>query len=282
MSIFTILNYIFFTLVALICLLPYLHIISKSFSSNTAVVSGNVAFWPIGFQLDVYDYVLKDVLFWKAFRNSVVVTILGTVISMTVTILAAYPLSKHDFRGRKVILMMYIFSMLFYGGTIPIYIFMQTLGLLNTLYAIIIPNIVVQYNLFVLKTFFEELPDEIEESAQIDGAGQLRALISIVLPISLPCLATIGLFYAVGYWNNYYHAMLFITKPSVKPMQLYLSELIRTAAQINELEPEMAMNLSSFGIQAGSIIAGTLPILILYPFAQKYFVTGLTLGSVKG
>ena len=281
-SIFSLLNYLFFSLVALICLLPYMHIIAKSFSANNAVVAGKVAFWPVGFRLDVYKYVMKDHLFWNAFGNSVFVTVVGTVLSMAVTVLTAYPLSKPGFRGRKLILLFYVFSMLFYGGTVPIYIFMQTLGLLNTLWSIIIPFIVSQYNMFVLKTFFEGLPSAIEESARIDGAGHMRILLSIVLPLSLPSLATIGLFYAVGYWNNYYHAMLFITKPAVKPMQLYLYELISTATRIDELDPELAMSLSSSSVQAGSILVGTLPILIAYPFAQKYFVTGLTIGSVKG
>ena len=281
-SIFSLLNYLFFSLVALICLLPYMHIIAKSFSANNAVVAGKVAFWPVGFRLDVYKYVMKDHLFWNAFGNSVFVTVVGTVLSMAVTVLTAYPLSKPGFRGRKLILLFYVFSMLFYGGTVPIYIFMQTLGLLNTLWSIIIPFIVSQYNMFVLKTFFEGLPSAIEESARIDGAGHMRILLSIVLPLSLPSLATIGLFYAVGYWNNYYHAMLFITKPAFKPMQLYLYELISTATRIDELDPELAMSLSSSSVQAGSILVGTLPILIAYPFAQKYFVTGLTIGSVKG
>ena len=281
-SVFTVLNYAFFTLVALLCLLPYLHIIAKSFSSNTAVVSGKVAFWPVDFGLEVYKYVFQDSLFWSAFGNSVFVTVVGTLLSMVVTVFAAYPLSKPDFRGRRVILLLYVFSMLFYGGTVPIYVFMQSLGLLNTLWAIIVPFIISQYNMFVMKTFFEGLPAAIEESARIDGAGHLRILVSIVLPLSLPSLATIGLFYAVGYWNNYYHAMLFITRPEVKPMQLYLYELISTAARVSELDPEMAMSVSSAGVQAGSILVGTLPILLLYPFAQKYFISGLTIGSVKG
>ena len=281
-SVFTVLNYAFFTLVALLCLLPYLHIIAKSFSSNTAVVSGKVAFWPVDFGLEVYKYVFQDSLFWSAFGNSVFVTVVGTLLSMVVTVFAAYPLSKPDFRGLRVILLLYVFSMLFYGGTVPIYVFMQSLGLLNTLWAIIVPFIISQYNMFVMKTFFEGLPAAIEESARIDGAGHMRILFSIVLPLSLPSLATIGLFYAVGYWNNYYHAMLFITRPEVKPMQLYLYELISTATRVSELDPEMAMSVSSAGVQAGSILVGTLPILLLYPFAQKYFISGLTIGSVKG
>lgn len=279
---FAVFSYLLFTALCLICLLPFVHLIAKSLSSLSAVVSGMVAFWPIGWQSDVYLYVLQNDLFWQAFGNSAFITIVGTVLSTTVTVLTAYPLSKPHFRGRKVILLMYVFSMLFFGGTVPIYIFMQSLGLLNTLWSVIVPFFIVQFNMFVMKTFFEELPESIEESAVIDGAKPMRILVSIVLPLSLPSIATISLFYAVNYWNGYYHAMLFITNPKVKPLQLYLYELITTASRIRELDPEQAQNLSSVGVQAASIIVGTTPILLAYPFAQKYFVHGLTLGSVKG
>ncbi|WP_102410027.1 ABC transporter permease subunit [Beduinella massiliensis] len=275
-------NNVFFLAVALVCLLPYLHLIAKSFSGNFAVVAGKVGFWPVDFQLDVYGYVVRNGVFWQAFRNSVLITVLGTIASMAVTVLAAYPLSKPDFRGRRLILLLYVFSMLFYGGTIPIYILMQSLRLLNTLWAMIIPFLVTQFNLFVMKTFFEGIPPAIEESAKIDGAGQMRILLCIVLPLSLPSLATIALFYAVNYWNGFYHAMLFVNKQDVKPLQLYLYEMIGAAANTSELDPEAAMSISSGGVQAASIVLGTLPIVLLYPFAQKYFVHGLTIGSVKG
>ncbi len=275
-------NNTLFVLLGLVCLLPFVHLISKALSSNTAVMSGFVSFWPVGFQLDVVRYVLNNNMFWQAFSNSLFVTVAGTVISVSVTVLAAYPLSKSDFRGRKCILLMYVFSMLFYGGTVPVYILMQSLGLLNNLWSVIIPFTVSQFNLFVMKTFFEGIPESIEESARIDGAKPLRILRSIILPLSLPSVATIALFYAVNYWNGYTHAMLFITKPAVKPLQLYLYELISTASKIKELDPEQAMNLSSIGVQAASIVLGTLPIILAYPFAQRYFVHGLTVGSVKG
>ncbi len=281
-SLFQAASVLLFTLLCLVCLLPFVHLIAKSLSNNSAVIAGAVSFWPVGLQLDVYRYVFNSQMFWQAFQNSAFVTVVGTLISTSVTVMSAYPLSKPYFRGRKVILLMYVFSMLFFGGTVPIYIFMQTLGLLNTLWSVIVPFVISQFNLFVMKTFFEELPESIEESAVIDGARPTRILLSIVLPLSLPSIATISLFYAVNYWNGYYHAMLFITNPRVKPLQLYLYELINTASRINELDPEQAQNLSSVGVQAASIVVGTLPILLTYPFAQKYFVHGLTLGSVKG
>lgn len=277
-----ILNIVLLALVSLICLLPFVHMIAKSFSGAAAVSAGWVTFYPIDFTLNTYRYVLRDSLFFSSFRNSVIVTVGGTLLSLTSTVLAAYPLSKQHLRGRRVILLLYVFTMLFYGGMVSIYVFMRTLNLLNTLACQIIPLLVSQYNLFVMKTFFEGIPESIEESAHIDGAGPLRTLVSIVLPLSLPSLATIGLFYAVAYWNNYYHPMLFITRADVKPLQMYLYELITTTQNLYEVDPVIAAGLSSSGMQAAAIVVSTLPIQLVYPFLQKYFIKGLTVGSVKG
>lgn len=277
-----ILNSMLLALVSLICLLPFVHMIAKSFSGAAAVSAGRVTFYPIEFTLNTYRYVLQDSLFFSSFRNSVIITVGGTLLSLTFTVLAAYPLSKQHLRGRRVILLLYVFTMLFYGGMVSIYVFMRTLNLLNTLACQIIPLLVSQYNLFVMKTFFEGIPESIEESAHIDGAGPLRTLVSIVLPLSLPSLATIGLFYAVAYWNNYYHPMLFITRADVKPLQMYLYELITTTQNLYEVDPVIAAGLSSSGMQAAAIVVSTLPILLVYPFLQKYFIKGLTVGSVKG
>ena len=276
------LNIMLLALVSLICLLPFVHMIAKSFSGAAAVSAGRVTFYPIDFTLNTYRYVLQDSLFFSSFRNSVIITAGGTLLSLTFTVLAAYPLSKQHLRGRRVILLLYVFTMLFYGGMVSIYVFMRTLNLLNTLACQIIPLLISQYNLFVMKTFFEGIPESIEESAHIDGAGPLRTLVSIVLPLSLPSLATIGLFYAVAYWNNYYHPMLFITRADVKPLQMYLYELITTTQNLYEVDPVIAAGLSSGGMQAAAIVVSTLPILLVYPFLQKYFIKGLTVGSVKG
>lgn len=277
-----VLNIVLLTLISLVCLLPFVHMIAKSFSGAAAVSAGRVTFYPIDFTLNTYRYVLQDSLFFSSFRNSVMITVGGTLLSLTFTVLAAYPLSKQHLRGRRVILLLYVFTMLFYGGMVSIYVFMRTLNLLNTLACQIIPLLVSQYNLFVMKTFFEGIPESIEESAHIDGAGPLRTLVSIVLPLSLPSLATIGLFYAVAYWNNYYHPMLFITRADMKPLQMYLYELITTTQNLYEVDPVIAAGLSSSGMQAAAIVVSTLPILLVYPFLQKYFIKGLTVGSVKG
>ena len=275
-------NYALLTVVALICLLPFVHMIAKSFSGAVAVSAGKVTFWPLDPTLNTYRYVLQDGLFFSSFRNSVIITGSGTLIALSITTMAAYPLSKQHFRGRKVILLLYVFTMLFYGGMVSIYVFMRTLNLLNTLVCQVIPLVLSQYNVFIMKTFFEGLPEAIEESAHIDGAGHLRTLFYIVLPLALPSLATIGLFYAVGYWNSYYHAMLFVTRPNVKPLQMYLYELITKTQNLYEVDPVIAAGLSSSGMQAAAIVVSTMPILLVYPFLQRYFVKGLTIGSVKG
>ncbi len=269
-------------ILALICVLPFMHMIAKSFSGASAVSAGRITFWPLDATLNTYRYVLQDGLFFSSFKNSVTITLAGTFVALAITTMAAYPLSKQYFRGRKVILMLYVFTMLFYGGMVSIYIFMRSLNLLNTLLSQIIPLALSQYNLFIMKTFFEGIPEPIEESAHIDGAGPIRTLVSIVLPLSLPSLATIALFYAVAYWNSYYHAMLFVTRADVKPLQMYLYELITTAQNLYEVDPVIASGLSGGGMQAAAIVVSTMPILMVYPFVQKYFVKGLTIGSVKG
>ena len=279
----SLLIYILMILLALICLLPVVHLIAKSFSGYNAVIAGRVAFLPIDFQLDVYSYVLHNGLFWRAFINSVIITLGGTFLSLFVTIFAAYPLSKKNFRGKKFILLLYIFSMLFYGGTIPVYILMQSLHLLNTLWAVIIPFLVVQFNLFIMKTGFETVPSALEESAKIDGAGHFTIFSRIYFPLSTPTVATIALLYGVNYWNNYYHSMLFITKQSAKPLQLYLYELITSASMLSsENAFESTMNLPSSGMQAAAIVLSMIPVVIFYLLCQRYLISGMTIGSVKG
>ena len=282
-NIVSFLIYLVMTLLALVCLLPILHLVAKSFSGYNAVVAGKVAFIPKDFQLDVYSYVLHNGLFWRAFLNSVLITIGGTLLSVLVTILSAYPLSRSDFRGKKAILLMYVFSMLFFGGTIPIYILMQSLHLLNTLWAVIFPFLVVQFNLFIMKTGFETVPSALEESARIDGAGHVTIFSRIYLPLALPTIATISLLYGVNYWNNYYHSMLFITKQNVKPLQLYLYELITSASMLSsENAFESSMNLPSSGMQAAAIVLSMIPVIIFYLVCQRYLISGMTIGSVKG
>ncbi len=279
-------NYSFFILLGVITVFPFLNLIAKSLSSEAAVISGQVSLIPVDLQFGTFAFVLKDNLFQSAFRNSVFVTLVGTMLSMGMTVLSAYPLSKPMLRGRKLFILMFVFTMLFSGGLIPTYLLIQSLGLVNKLPVLFLPAMISVFNLLVIKNYFENIPDALEESAKIDGASNTRILLQIVLPLSMPVLATIALFYAVAFWNDFFMAMIYINSPELKPMQLYLKELLASAndvfMRLDTIDVNMAMNASPQAIQAASIIVATVPILLVYPFLQKYFVKGVMLGSVKG
>ncbi|MDF2669682.1 MAG: sugar transporter permease [Paenibacillus sp.] len=275
-------NYIFFTLMAITTIFPFINLIAKSMSSEAAVISGQVNLIPIDLQFGTYKYVISNSLFLNSIKVSLLVAITGTLLAMIMTTLAAYPLSKPRLRGRSFFILMYIFTMLFSGGLIPTYLLMQNLNLLNTLPVLFLPSMISVYNMLIIKNFFEGLPDSLEESAKIDGASNLTILYRITLPLSMPVLATIALFYAVAFWNDYFNALVYINTPELKPMQLYLKELFVTSSDAFLKDNiDAAMNVSPQSIQAASIMLGTLPILIVYPFLQKYFVKGVLVGSVK-
>lgn len=276
-------NVLVLVIIGLVCILPFLHVLAKSLSDQASVMANKVSFYPIGLNLSAFEFVLTQSRYFEALKVTLFVTVVGTMLSMAITIMAAYPLSKPEFRGRKLITLLYVFSMLFYGGIIPGYILMKSLGLLDTVWAMIIPLLVVPFNLFVCKTFFEGLPESIEESARMDGASNFRILVSILLPISLPVIATLGIFYAVGYWNNYFHPLIYINAVDLKPLQIFLYDTISNTEDVIAQQPEeVRLSLSSEGLRAATVILTVLPILLVYPFLQKYFVHGLTVGSVKG
>jgi putative aldouronate transport system permease protein len=279
---FAVVNYIVLTVIGLLALMPFLNVIAKSVSTETAVVAGRVSFYPIGFQLNAYKYVLQQGTFLSSLQVSLFITAVGTLISMVVTILTAYPLSKR-IRGRKWILLVFIFTMLFKGGIIPDYFLMRGLGLLNNVWSLIFPHLLIVFNMLVMKSFFETLPESLEEAAIMDGAGYLRIVFSIVVPLSLPVIATITLFYAVAYWNNFFFALLYITRPDLKPLQLYLFEIITESKMtFEDISINQLMNISPGSIRAATVIVSTVPILLVYPYLQRHFVKGLIIGSVKG
>ena len=268
---------------ALIAFLPFLHVAAKSVSASGAVTGGLVGFWPVGFQAETVTFVMQHTIFFRALLNTLVVTVVGTAISLAVTITTAYPLSKPLLKGRKLILLMYIFSMIFYGGMIPAFMVVKTLGILDTYAALILPFVIVQFNMLVVKNYMEGLPESIEESARIDGAGHMRTLVSIVCPMSTPVIATVALLYAVNYWNNYFHALLYTSSPSMKTLQLFLYDVIYSSESIIEkLMGTDAQNISTEGIRSAVVVLSIVPIILLYPFVQRYFVQGITIGSVKG
>jgi putative aldouronate transport system permease protein len=273
-------------LFAVITLLPFLNVIAKSASSEGAVVTGRVKFWPIGFQLTTYEYVLKQVEFQNGLKVSLVTTILGTFAAVFIAATVAYPLSKPQMVGRKFFMMVFVFVMLFSGGMIPSYMLYRTMGLTNTIWALITSGMCSVFNILLIKTFYEQLPESVEESARMDGASNMRALFYIVLPMSMPVIATVTLFYAVGYWNGYFAGILYITKPGLKPLQQYLYDLVKasqTSPDANTMTDATAyMNTNPESIRSATIFLATAPILLVYPFLQKYFVKGVNIGSVKG
>jgi len=280
---FSVFNYLLFIAIGLTTLLPFVNLIAKSLSSESAVISGKVGLFPIGIQFDTYKYMLRDSMFLNSLKVSIFLTLIGTACSLLVTTLTAYPLSKSRLRGRKGLLLIFVFTMLFSGGLIPTYLLMQNLHLVNTLPVLFLPGMVNVYNMLIIKNYFEGLPDELEESAKLDGAGNFRILISVMLPLSLPVMATIGLFFAVAFWNDYFASMIYITNPSIKPMQLYLKELlVSSSGDFLKNNIDAAINKTPQSIQASSILLATIPILLVYPFLQKYFVKGVLVGSVKG
>ena len=276
--------YVYMFLFSLLAMLPILHVASKGVSSGEFVTAGLVRFFPRGFQLETLKFIILGTGFLPAMKNTILITGIGTAISMVTTILTAYPLSKSEFRGRKVILFLYVFSMIFYGGMIPAYMVMRTLGILDSIWACILPFAIIQFNMFIVKNYFEALPSEIEESAKVDGAGDLRILVSIILPMSTPVISTVGLLYAINYWNNYFHAMMYTISESMRTLQVYLYNLINTSSEVamNLASGDGMTNLTSAGLVAAAVSISVLPILVAYPFVQKFLVKGMTVGSVKG
>lgn len=281
--VFNVFNHFLLLLLAAATLFPFLHVLAQSLSSETAVISGKVGLFPIGIQLGTYKHVMGGTQFINSFKISLLITLLGTLGAMIVTTFAAYSLSKPKLPGRRFLLVFFIFAMLFYGGIIPNYLLMRNLGLLDTIWVLMLPTLVNVYNLLIVKNFFEGLPESLEEAARIDGASTFGILFRIVLPLSLPVLATVSLFYAVSYWNDFFRAMIYISRPSLKPLQLYLYEIVtQTQRPMLDVPVDSAMNLTPAAVRSATIIATTVPILVVYPFLQKYFVKGMVVGSVKG
>lgn len=268
----------------LICLVPILHVASISLSSNTAILSGRVYIWPVNLNFDSYKVVFADKTMIRSLLFTATLTIVYTVLSMLMTILAAYPLSKKGLKGRNFFLLVIVFTMYFSGGMIPDYILIRNLNLLNNFWALVLPGLISAFNMIVLKTFFTTLPESLEESAFIDGASYLTILIRIVLPLSLPVLATLSLFYAVGRWNYFMDALLYITDSKLYPIQLKLYQIIYNNMQpeISAIEGNISSNLLPESLKAASVMFATIPIIVVYPWLQKYFISGVMIGAIKG
>ncbi|KHL91954.1 MULTISPECIES: carbohydrate ABC transporter permease [Paenibacillus] len=276
--------YLFLITLGVMMLLPLVNVLSKSVSEEWAITSGKVGILPVGFQLDTLREVISSSMFIRAFCVSVGVTVVGTLISILMTALTAYPLSKRNLPGISFFMVLFIFTMLFSGGLIPNYLLMRQLHLINNLWVLILPGMISVFNMLVIKSYYESLPEALEESARIDGAKTYTILFRIILPLSMPVIATIALFYAVGYWNDYFGPMIYINDTALKTLQLYLQDVVMDASAANAVNKSVddLMNMSPEGIRAATVVASTVPILFVYPFLQKYFIKGVLIGSVKG
>lgn len=282
------LNYIILIAFLIIVLYPFVYIVSCSFSSGQALISGKVTLLPVDPTLEGYKAILEYKDIWTGFANSFLYTITGTFVGLTLTILAAYPLSRFSLVGRRPLMMLFLFTMLFNGGLVPNYMLVLSLGLLNTAWAIILPTALSAYNVIVARTFFiNTIPNELHESAELDGCGEFRFLISIVLPLSKAIMAVLVLWIAIGFWNSYFNPMIYLNDKSKFPLQLILREILLmanvdfTKAAANPELYYKNQQLSEI-LRYGTIIISALPLMVLYPFIQKYFVQGVMIGSVKG
>jgi putative aldouronate transport system permease protein len=280
-------NYLILGVCSLFALYPFWYEIVSSVSSSRAITAGEVFLWPVEFNTEAYQRLFQDGQLFVAMRNTIVVTLVGTALNMTLTVLAAYPLSRRRLLGRSSLLIFITFTMLFITGVIPNFILIKSLGLMDTYWALWLPALISTYNMFVMKTFMEGLPEEVEESAAIDGAGDWRILIQIIIPLCKPIMAALSLFYAVGWWNSYFSVLLYITKTTKQTLTLKLYQMIQQVDQnlLNNLsgsEGVAQVILTPEGIKAAAIVIAVTPILIVYPFLQKHFVKGVLIGSVKG
>lgn len=286
-KVFVVCNTIFLTFITLLGIIPFIHLLSISLSSNTAAMAGEVKLWPVGFTWDAYVYLGEKVEFFRSLGVSVERVVLGAVVNMFLVFITAYPLSKsnNQFRFRTVYVWVFAITMFFGGGLIPTYIVVKNTGLLDSIWALILPGALNVWNMVLMLNFFRNIPRELDEAATIDGAGHWRVLWQIYLPISLPSIATIGLFTIVGHWNAWFDGILYLNSPERYPLQTYLSTLIMSLnAQMSSMSVEQLKimeNLSEKTIRMAQIFMGALPIMVVYPFMQKYFVKGMTVGSVK-
>ncbi|MBD0379517.1 carbohydrate ABC transporter permease [Paenibacillus sedimenti] len=275
-------NYTLLLIIAVVCVLPFVYVLAISFTSPSEVAKGGLILFPKEWSLSAYKYIFSTDTLMRSMLVSIYITVVGTFINLLFTALMAYPLAKKQLRGRQTILLAVLFTMLFSGGMIPTYFVVKGLHLTNTLWSLMIPSAISAFNLIVLKNFFQEIPDGLEDSAKIDGCTDLGVLFRIVLPLSLPAMATFGLFYAVAHWNQFFNAIIYINDNAKWPIQVLLREIIMLAqSRIGDTGFDEA-EIQPLTIRMAVIVFATLPILIVYPFLQKHFTKGVLLGSVKG
>ncbi len=267
---------------ALVCLIPFIHIIGSSFATPGELATRDFVLIPRTFTLDAYRYILSTSTIFRAMGVSVFVTIVGTLLSLLFTAFMAYALSKKHLPGRRVLNFLVVFTMLFSGGMIPTFIVVNRVGLMNTVWALIIPALINAFNLIIMRSFFQGIPDSLEEAARMDGCSEFGVFWRIVLPLSMASIATIGLFYAVAYWNTYQSAILYINNSNLWPVQVLLRQVVIVASGVNADASAVDIVPPAQSVKMAVIFVATLPMLIVYPFIQRYFVKGAMVGSVKG
>lgn len=285
-KLFTFFNTIFLIGVLLIVFYPLVYIFSASLSSPSAVLSGKVWLWPVEITLEGYKAVFEYKRVWMGFANSLFYTTFGTLLNVAITVMGAYALSRKDLVGRNLIMALCVFTMLFQAGIIPNYIVVNDLGLLNTRWAMILPTALSVWNLIIARTFFQmTIPDELLEASQIDGCGNFRFFFKIVIPLSAPIIAVLALFYAVGHWNQYFQALIYIRDTNLFPLQIILRDILVR----NEVDASMIADVRVAAEQDGLrqllkyslIVIASVPVLVIFPFVQKHFVKGVMIGSIK-
>lgn len=283
--IFDVFIFLSVTFVVIFTLYPIVYVFSMSISNPNAAIRGDIVLWPVGFSLKAYDVVFANKDMWVYYFNTVWYTAVGTVFNVIVTVIAGYPLSKERFFARKFFMVMIIITMFFRGGLIPSYLVVTGLGLYNSRWAIVLPALTAAWYIIVSRTFFQTLPEDLFESARIDGASEFRILLQFAIPLSKPILATLALFYGVGHWNSYFPALLYLGNSKLHPVQIYLRRVVIQSSP--ELMQKFDMSTIGSGILAmlqvkyAVIVVTILPIILLYPFLQKYFVKGMLIGSLK-
>ena len=279
---FDVINIIFLAAVGILALAPFLFVLVRSFASETELTRRPFFFWPDHFDLSAYAAIFQTPSFTRAVITTVLVTIVGTVIQLLLTVTMAYPLAKRDLPGRNIVLTAVVVTLVFGGGMIPTFLIVKQLGLLNTYWALILPLAINPFSLIIVKNFFQNLPAELEESAKVDGATELQVLWRIVLPLSKPILATFALFYAVGIWNDFMSPLLYLNNSSMWTLQMFLKQVTAATDLTTAQQADPSYIPPSQGIKYAVIVIATIPVLIFYPFLQKHFAKGMLIGAVKG
>ncbi|CAG7615226.1 carbohydrate ABC transporter permease [Paenibacillus allorhizosphaerae] len=277
-KLFDAINMVLMIVLIIVMVYPLVYVFSASVSDNAMVISGQVILWPKSVTLVAYERLVTNPDLWISYWNTIRYTVIHTFLTLVVTSAMAYPLAKKWLPGRRTVLLMAAFTLLFSGGIIPTFLVVQKLGLLNTMWAIVLPSLVSTWYLFIMRTFFEALPEELEDAATIDGCGSLQVLIRIVLPLSIPVLVSIGLFTAVGQWNAFFDALLYLNERGMYPLQIMLRNIIISSSNVQGEGNTAYIETLKYAM----IMIATLPILCVYPFVQKYFVQGSMIGGIKG